>query len=184
MRTTISKLVEKIEPFDTLEQQHINDVLRWINSGSEIFRLEKPATPPKHLVVYFVLIDPSTHELLLADHKRSRLWLPPGGHVEFNEHPKDTVLREAQEELGLDVSFLQEEPFFVTVTDIPGEERERHTDVTLWYLIEGHHDLPIQYCQHEMLGVKWFKLQDIPYEQSDPHMRRFVAKLQTQNIVA
>lgn|GEM_PF-6423224 len=34
------------------------------------------------------------------DHKKGELWLPPSGHVDPGEDPKEAVRREAKEELG------------------------------------------------------------------------------------
>ena len=99
MRVAIAKEVESINPADSLEEEHQEDVLMWINSGAELFRLKKPDTPPKHLVSYFVVIDGDY--VLLVDHKNAQLWLPSGGHVDPEEHPRDTVIREAYEELKI-----------------------------------------------------------------------------------
>ncbi|MCW6160140.1 MAG: NUDIX domain-containing protein [Candidatus Micrarchaeales archaeon] len=45
-------------------------------------------------------------KLLLVHHKKLKLWLPPGGHVEENELPNDCVVREIKEETGLDVEII------------------------------------------------------------------------------
>src|SRR5215469_5662675 len=100
-------------------------MLDWMTSGQQLFRTAKPATPPKHLVVYFVPVDPVNRCLLLGDHRKSGLWLPPGGHVEDGEDPRAAVRREAGEELGIAAEFHpglgeREEaagngPFFLTV---------------------------------------------------------------------
>jgi 8-oxo-dGTP pyrophosphatase MutT (NUDIX family) len=37
---------------------------------------------------------------------RLGFWLPPGGHVEFDEDPVQAMLREVREETGLDVELL------------------------------------------------------------------------------
>lgn len=39
--------------------------------------------------------------VLLHWHRKNRLWLPFGGHIEANEDPVQTVLREIEEECGL-----------------------------------------------------------------------------------
>lgn len=44
-------------------------------------------------------------KVLLMDHKKAELWLPPGGHVEPGENPRETVRREAKEKLGIDAEF-------------------------------------------------------------------------------
>src|SRR5436305_14277430 len=106
MRTTIATLVQNIRAHDALEQEHIDATLAWIASGAPLFRVEKPAVPPEHLVSYFVLVDEAERKLLLVDHKLAGLWLPSGGHVELDEHPSSTVCRELVEELQLSPTFL------------------------------------------------------------------------------
>src|SRR5687767_7222672 len=112
MRSAIREEVASIEPFDDLERAHIEDALAWIDSGSVLCRVQKPATPPKHLVSYFVLVDDD--HVLLVDHKNARLWLPSGGHVEPGEHPRATVARELMEELGLELSDPAGSPLMLT----------------------------------------------------------------------
>src|SRR5579872_23523 len=117
IRSQIRSLASQIPPLDEEETRHIAFVEKWIDSGAGIFRIAKPATPNPHLVAYFLLIDPQKQQLLLVDHKKANLWLPAGGHVELNEHPKETVSREIQEELGVRADFLLETPLFLTVTE-------------------------------------------------------------------
>jgi len=44
---------------------------------------------------------------LLHEHDRLDTWLPPGGHVDRDELPRETARREAMEETGLDVTLLE-----------------------------------------------------------------------------
>jgi len=101
----IRGIVSKIKPFDPLEQSHIEQTLAWIDSGAPLFRTQKPDVPPKHLVSYFVLFDENAFKILLVDHKKAQLWLPPGGHVEVDEDPLETVKRECLEELKFTLIF-------------------------------------------------------------------------------
>lgn len=78
-RAAIRREVASIQPYDELEKTHRIDALAWIDSGAPLFRTAKPATPPKHLVSYFAVVD--GREILLVDHKSAQLWLPPGGHA-------------------------------------------------------------------------------------------------------
>ena len=131
IRKQIRDLVLAIRPLDDIEKQYIDFFTDWIHSGIEIFRTEKPATPPIHLVSYFLVFSPEKSKVLLVDHKKAELWLPPGGHVEPNEDPKETVSREAKEELGIETEFLFEKPLFETVTKTVGNVIP-HTDVYIW----------------------------------------------------
>lgn len=179
MRTKILQLISSIKPFDILEADHINDAIRWINSGEEIFRIEKPDIPPKHLVSYFVLIDKVKKKILLMDHINAGLWLPSGGHVELSEHPKNTVEREIMEELNLLADFISDNPFFITQT-VTVNIGAGHTDVSLWYLLNGNSEEEISYDKNEFNGYKWFDYSEIlktDVSRLDPHMHRFVEKL-------
>ncbi len=177
----VCDLVQAIKPHDALEHDHQQDTLKWIRSGANIYRIQKPDKPPKHLVSYFVLIDPEHKSLLLADHINAQLWLPSGGHVELHEDPKATVTREIQEELGQQATFLRgnDKPFFITVTRTVGLTAG-HTDVSLWYLVRGSIHDRITFDRREFKDIAWFSFDEV-LESSpvifDPHMQRFTQKL-------
>jgi hypothetical protein len=48
MRGAIREVIASIEPFDAFENADRTDALDWIDSGAQLFRTQKPATPPKH----------------------------------------------------------------------------------------------------------------------------------------
>jgi 8-oxo-dGTP diphosphatase len=175
MRDRIAEIVATIEPLDDLEREHRDSTIEWIRSGAPIFRKMKPDIPPRHLVSYFALVDEARGKMLLVDHKIAGLWLPSGGHVEPDEDPRATVVREIAEELGLAAEFINPDPLFITVTPVGGDGG--HTDVSLWYLLRGDSSRAIEFDRGEFHGVRWFGFDEIPFERSDPHMRRFVAKL-------
>jgi len=51
------------------------------------------------------------------------------------------------------------------------------TDVSLWYVLKGDSSMICEFDQDEFNTVQWFSFDKIPYENSDPHMRRFIGKL-------
>jgi 8-oxo-dGTP diphosphatase len=95
----ISRLVAAIPAGDDREMADIRSATAWLDRTDDVFRRVKPATPDPHLVSYVVPIDPDSGHLLLGEHLNAGLWLPPGGHVEVDEHPATTAAREAAEEL-------------------------------------------------------------------------------------
>ena len=174
-RQHIRAEIASIAPMDPLEAQHRADALAWVDSGAELIRQVKPATPPKHLVSYFAVVD-GPH-ILLVDHKNAQLWLPAGGHVEPGEHPRETVTRELQEELGFSATHDISPPLMITCTDTVGLTAG-HTDVSLWYVIYASQAQAIDFDTDEFIAVKWYAFADIPFNHSDPHMARFVKKLE------
>lgn len=182
IRNEIHCTINCLSPFDEIEQEHISFTKNWIESGAEIFRTAKPATPDPHLVAYFLLIDSSSNQVLLVDHKKAGLWLPAGGHVEPNEHPRETVRREILEELGIEADFVMADPLFLTVTKTVGQT-SGHTDISLWYILKGCSSISYAFDSEEFVQISWFSSDQIPYNQADPHMKRCIAKLSSLGVL-
>ncbi|MEO8062493.1 MAG: NUDIX domain-containing protein [Pseudomonadota bacterium] len=177
MSARVAAELSAIRPWDDIERAHLEDAIAWANSGAQLCRLEKPATPAKHLVAYFAVIDGD--RMLLVDHRAAQLWLPTGGHVEPDEDPRVTVVRELQEELGLDIPLERiGPPLMVTVTNTVGLT-PGHTDVSLWYTVNANQHQPLSFSREEFHEVRWFDLSAAPLGRSDPHLSRFIAKLRT-----
>ena len=164
-----------IQPLDSVERAHLHDAMAWVDSGAPLFRVAKPAVPPKHLVSYFAVV--SDRQILLVDHKNAQLWLPTGGHVEADEDPRRTVVRELREELGLLLPIeAVGPPVMVTVTETVGLTAG-HTDVSLWYVVKGDQSAVLKYDEDEFNDVRWFAFDQVPLARSDPHLGRFLTKL-------
>lgn len=172
-RAAIRQELQAIDPLDDLERAHRSDALAWVDSGTELCRLAKPATPPMHLISYFAVV--ADGHLLLVDHKGAQRWLPAGGHVEPGEHPRETVRRELMEELGFAADHPIGPPLMITRTETVGAAPS-HTDVSLWYVVQAPRDQAIRFDPGEFHSVRWFSLDALPWERTDPHLGRFVAK--------
>jgi 8-oxo-dGTP pyrophosphatase MutT (NUDIX family) len=185
-REEISSLIKAVEPFDEIEKEHKEDVVNWINSGIEIFRIKKPATPLKHLVSYSVIVDTKEKKVLLFDHKKALKMLPGGGHINKDEMPFEAAKRELAEELEIKPERLfanSEVPFFVTVTETVGLTAG-HIDVSLWYVFKYDSNSEINDKSDEFVkefnGYHWLNFDEIlstPISKLDPGMHRFVKKL-------
>jgi ADP-ribose pyrophosphatase YjhB (NUDIX family) len=172
-------LVCALTPADDVEAGHRLDVMRWLESTDDVYRRVKPATPPRHLVSYVVPVDATDGSVLLVDHINAGLWLPPGGHVEPDEHPADTATREAGEELGIAGAEIARCPAFVTVTETVGIDAG-HIDVSLWFLANCHRDRPLTPDRNEFRAVRWWTPADLRVADParfDPHLIRFCAKV-------
>ena len=180
---SIHDLVSNIEPLDDLEREHISESLAWIGSTDDIFRRAKPATPPRHLVSYTVVVDPSDHSVFLVDHIKSGLQLPTGGHIEPGEHPLVAAGREMREELGIEADFAVTgtEPLFLTVTATVGADTN-HVDVSLWYVSAARRDSEFTLDPREFRGGRWWTPSEVRMsdpDQFDPHFLRFIEKLRS-----
>lgn len=176
IRQQITQIVTAIHPLDAQEKAQQSATLDWIASGAALFRIEKPKTPPMHLVSYFIPVDLTTKKLLLVHHKKANLWLPPGGHVEVNEHPTQTVMREMKEELQDKAILLAANPLFLTVTQTVNDPSP-HIDVSLWFIVQGNSAKDYIFDTTEFYRVQWFAFTEVPQKHIEPHLPRFMQKL-------
>jgi ADP-ribose pyrophosphatase YjhB (NUDIX family) len=167
-----------IQPHDTLAHQHLQATQDWVLSGAPLYRLAKPATPPVHLVSYFVVTQGD--QLLLVDHKNAGLWLPTGGHVEPGEHPRHTVVRELAEELGVALPQARVGPPLLVSWSTTVGRTAGHTDVSIWYAVPLPPGTPLRFDDTEFNAIAWFAPGDVPLQQTDPHLGRFLAALAGQ----
>jgi len=178
----VHEIVSAVEPWDDLEVGQKADILNWLAAGDDVFRRARPATPSRHLVSYAVLLDMARRSVLLVEHRDAGLHLPAGGHVEPDEDPEHTALREASEELGIAASFLPVVgpcPLMVAQTRTVGMSAG-HTDVTLWYVIESDAEVAPAGDAVEFTGWRWWTFEEVLAADPailDPHLPRFVAKL-------
>ncbi|NBB98027.1 MAG: NUDIX domain-containing protein [Alphaproteobacteria bacterium] len=177
---TIAQELHHIRPGDVLELDHLARAQGWVASGAPLCRLRPPATPPMHLVSYFPVMDQGN--ILLGAHITSGLWLPPGGHVDAGEHPRDTVRRECLEELRAPARFLQDTPLFLTIAQTIGAQP--HEDVSLWYGLQGDCTRLPDYDPREYRDMRWFTFANAPFDESDPNLERFLLKLAEQSLAA
>ena len=62
----------------------------------------------RHFCASAFIINPYNKKILLVKHKKNRRWTQPGGHIEDDETPEETALREVYEETGLRVRLIGE----------------------------------------------------------------------------
>ena len=167
--------IAAIDPLDDLERADLTRLRALIANGVPLWRGTAPDRPDPHLVSYFPVVDISAQALLLGAHRKSGLWLPPGGHVEAGEHPRDTVRRECVEELRIQADFLHPQALFLTITRTRGAHP--HEDISLWYVLRGCTGHLPDYDTGEYTDMRWFNLPDLPFAKSDPQLHRFAEKM-------
>lgn len=92
--------------------------------------------PQSHFCVYFLPYNFQNKKVFIAHHKKSGLWLSPGGHVDKEEVLSEALNREIGEELGIKNFFKEKpSPFLLTVTLISNQVALCKTHYDVWYLV-------------------------------------------------
>lgn len=119
--------------------------------------------------------------VLLHIHKKYNLWFPPGGHVEPDEFPHNTAVREVFEETGLRVKLASTEsaPYialgsveripapFCTMREGIGSDREFYDFIFVAFADTDKVSPP----ENESKVFRWFSKDDLQDNTVIPHIR-------------
>ena len=102
----------------------------------ELDRLDAPFdehADPTHVTGSAVVVGP--RGVLLHRHRKLRIWMQPGGHLDAGEQPWDAAVRETAEETGLAVAHPAGGPQLVHVDVHGGTPRLPHVHLDLRFLV-------------------------------------------------
>lgn len=108
--------------------------------------------------------------VLLRFHDKHDAWLPPGGHVELDEDPTETAVREAKEEVGLDIRLVGE-----TLPDLADGDKEVlpprfinrhpitevHEHVSFMYFAVSETRATAPHAGEKDVEIRWFTRQEL-----------------------
>ena len=110
------------------------------------------------------------NKVLLIFHKKHKIWLQIGGHIELDEDPDAALLREIKEECGLDVEIIGKKepniqvegtkflypPAFMNIHKI----NDTHKHIGLFYICKAKSDAFV-HNKEEHDDIRWFSGQDL-----------------------
>lgn len=155
MINELLSLVRARTPVDARESRSIEQFLSVVPTLDDPFNEE---SGPLHVTASAIVVNSITAptHVVLHLHKRLKMWLQPGGHIDIGESPADAALREAREETGLAVSHPDDGARFMHIDVHPGPRGHTHFDVR--YLVWSPHVAPSPPAG-ESQQVEWFDLQ-------------------------
>ena len=103
-------------------------------------------------------------QVLLGDRKKPPLgWGFPGGKLDFGEEPEVCILRELEEEVGIQIKNLK----FVTMTSDLFPEMDQHF-ITLLFVADYNSGIVEVKEPDKCKGWKWFNWDELPINLSSP----------------
>ncbi len=124
-------------------------------------------------------------KVLLTWNKNMKAWIPVGGHLEPNELPCNSVIREAKEESGLDIELISPydksktgnlvQPVHIHLDHI----RNAHKHINLIYFgfVKGG---KLRKGSDEQTPLKWFSEEDIEKEDLLPSVKEWALEALNQ----
>lgn len=119
----------------------------------------------RHFCASVFVINPEDKKILLTKHKKFNKWTQPGGHIEHDEVPEETALREAYEETGVKVKILGDrfprEDDYIRPLGIQknrGAQGDIHVDFTYAAVPVGNIEPTVSF---ESYSVRWFSREEL-----------------------
>ncbi|MBR9689439.1 MAG: NUDIX domain-containing protein [Candidatus Altiarchaeota archaeon] len=135
-----------------------------------------PNYEQKHFTVTVYIVD-ENQQVLLINHPKLKVWLPPGGHLEPNELPTDGAVREVFEEVGLKISLPSTDLKDATLLKNPDyllvEDLHNHNHIDMIYVVRVKHFEPKH--EFEISEHRWVKESELD-DLKMPYNARFLAK--------
>lgn len=118
--------------------------------------LLKTENTPDHVCSFFLPVHKETKSIYLVHHIKAQSWIPPGGHIDPGETPRETVRREFREELDFS---LTDEPVTLVGLSIKYIDSIVHpckVHYDLWYTVSCRKRYPFRYLEKEFYNAGWF----------------------------
>lgn len=112
-----------------------------------------------HFTTYLVPFHKPTQSIFAGSHKKSGMWIPPGGHIDRDEGPLDTVVREFEEELSYKITPDRATLFQITMIDITNRpDCTRH--LGFGFRIDMPEKVDFDYDRGEFYEARWFTISE------------------------
>jgi 8-oxo-dGTP pyrophosphatase MutT (NUDIX family) len=163
---------------DPLETRHRDAMLALLDREEPFARHH---FEPGHFTASAFVLSPDRTQLMLIFHKKLRLWLQPGGHLEpGDESLLGASLREVKEEVGVcELNLARAGIFDVDVHEIPAFNQEpahQHFDVRFAFVAASTDFV----SSDEVAAARWVPLANVSALARDASVLRAVAKLQRE----
>lgn len=140
--------------------------------------MSAPNHPEKQFTVTVYIFNPEG-KILLIKHPKLGVWMPPGGHLESDETPTEGASRELSEEVGLDLTFPEEDMGSATLIRSPDytlvEDLGDHNHIDLIYIVEHEEFKPK--LEKGLVGYMWAEPDELNRLQMIDNTRALIMRI-------
>lgn len=151
-RSQLIKEINKLKKSSWVDKNIFDEFIKLINSQNVI---TKPEGAGVHICSFFIPINKKS--IFLVDHIKAQDWIPPGGHIEKDELPIETVKREFEEELDHQLTNEKIELFDLSIKEINRAQQNCLTHYDIWYLVYVD-KIKFNWLKKEFHDAEWIEI--------------------------
>lgn len=154
IKKELEKAITDLCAMPHVKKGTLEEFSKRVENGGPFTKLEHA---PTHFCSFFIPYHVESQSIYVVHHKKANDWIPPGGHLDPDESPLQTVRREYYEELG--VSLHNERILLVdaSIKDIthPHGFCNKHYD--FWYAVASD-KIDFVYDKDEFYDAGWYPI--------------------------
>ena len=148
---------------------------RW-SSRLQQRKLTRDENTLSHCCVMVVIYNPDSKKVFAVDHKKAKMWLFPGGHIDIGELPIMALTREIKEELGLEVKPSDlAGPFSMQIVDIDNPPQLCREHYNTFYVLEQPPQ-KMSINMSEFHSCRWLSVPEAFEKIEDKYYKRSLSK--------
>lgn len=133
---------------------------------------------PGHVTGSAWLVDESGMDVLLTHHRKLDRWLQLGGHSDGDPSTRRVARREAEEESGLSVAAIIDEPFDIDIHEIPARKNDpAHFHFDIRYALVSTSGRAYR-VSHESNDLAWVPVDQVERYTTETSVLRMARKWQ------
>ena len=148
--------VKKLKNVSWVSNKIISQFIDFIKNQPSLTKEERAGI---HICSFFLPVHIKTKFIYLVHHIKANDWIPPGGHINKNELPIETVKREFEEELSHKLTNEKIELFDLSIKEINRPHQNCLIHYDIWYLVYTK-KLPFKFLRREFYDAGWFNLNE------------------------
>lgn len=178
----LEDILDEHQPLDDKEREDVATIKQLIRAHPNIMNMNCEVG---HITASAVIVDITSHQVLLHFHKRLNRWLQVGGHGDYETDFALVAMREAQEETGLrDLAFLPADkpivPIDYDVHSIPqNKDFPEHLHLDFRYVLTTSQPDALSPEDGESAQFKWLAFDEaLSLTDIDDSLKRLLRKAQ------
>lgn len=155
------------------ESNHVGRFLELLQDHPRCFERD---CWPGHITGSAWLVDETGSDVLLTHHRKLDRWLQLGGHSDGDPGTRRVAQREAEEESGLAVALVFDEPFDIDIHEIPARKNDPahfHFDIRYALVSTSGRDYRVS---HESNDLAWVPVDRIERYTTEASVLRMARK--------